>query len=165
MALCCTHLASHLIEDNNKFSIYAPVIMNSELIVYKGESANIKTVGVGQQRQYLQNLAEKSHPKLDNFQEIKTSMLPYSLSTGLIDAAILDVTKLTPLTEFQFMPLSNTDYISYVLVVSNDITNTQAFSQFMKSYNTTVEKLNSQQNFDTNQQFYKIAGTKFLVLD
>lgn len=72
-------------------------------------------------------------------------MLPYTLSTGEIDAAVMDVTKATLVPEFSFAPLSDHDYISYVLIVREDLIGTEKFDQFIESYNRSVEQLKDSQ--------------------
>ena len=44
--------------------------------------------------------------------------------------------------ECSIRPVSENDYISYVLVVDREFAQTKAFSDFIKSYNNAVEKLN-----------------------
>lgn len=50
MALSCSHQAAHLVEEDDRFVIYAPAIMNAEVVAYQGDIQQIKTLGVGQQR-------------------------------------------------------------------------------------------------------------------
>ena len=141
MALSCSHQAAHLVEEDDRFVIYAPAIMNAEVVAYQGDIQQIKTLGVGQQRLYLQNLAKEAYPQIEAVEEIKPNMLPYTLSTGEIDAAVMDVTKATLVPEFSFAPLSDHDYISYVLIVREDLIGTEKFDQFIESYNRSVEQL------------------------
>ena len=56
MALSCSHQASHLVEEDDRFVIYAPAIMNAEVVAYQGDIQQIKTLGVGQQRLSLKLL-------------------------------------------------------------------------------------------------------------
>ena len=70
MALSCSHQAAHLVQEDERFVIYAPVIMNAEVLAYQGDIQQIKTLGVGQQRLYLQNLAEEAYPQIETVEEI-----------------------------------------------------------------------------------------------
>ncbi len=65
MALSCSHQAAHLVEEDDRFVIYAPAIMNAEVVAYQGDIRQIKTLGVGQQRLYLQNLAKEAYPQIE----------------------------------------------------------------------------------------------------
>ena len=47
MALSCSHQAAHLVEEDDRFVIYAPAIMNAEVVAYQGDIQQIKTLGVG----------------------------------------------------------------------------------------------------------------------
>ena len=37
MALSCSHQAAHLVEEDDRFVIYAPAIMNAEVVAYQGD--------------------------------------------------------------------------------------------------------------------------------
>ena len=45
MALSCSHQAAHLVEEDDRFVIYAPAIMNAEVVAYQGDIQQIKTLG------------------------------------------------------------------------------------------------------------------------
>ena len=55
---------------------------------------------------------------------------------------IQDLTKAADIPEYPYKPLTDGDYISYVLVVDRDFVETEAFADFVVSYNRAVEKLN-----------------------
>ena len=59
-----------------------------------------------------------------------------------VDAAILDITKAAEVSDIPTMPISDNDYISYVLLVDKEFEQTEAFRNFIESYNKAVEKLN-----------------------
>ena len=59
-----------------------------------------------------------------------------------VDAAVLDITKAAEVSDIPTMPLSDNDYISYVLIVDKEFEQTEAFRNFIESYNKAVEKLN-----------------------
>ena len=42
MALSCSHQAAHLVEEDARFVIYAPAIMNAEVVAYQGDIRQIK---------------------------------------------------------------------------------------------------------------------------
>ena len=50
MAFYCSHIAKHTIEENENVMIYGPVIMNAEVICYKGDLADVRTAGISQGR-------------------------------------------------------------------------------------------------------------------
>ncbi len=166
LAFYCNHLASHFVQADDRFSIYAPVIMNSEVLAYQGELADIRTLGVGQQRQHLKQLATKTYPQIETVREISPSALPYSLSSEQIDAAVMDVTKADLLPDFSFAPISSHDYISYVLVVRNDIVQTKEFKTFVKNYNIAAEQMMQKiKDKEEGTELFQIANTKFLSLE
>ena len=52
----------HTIEQNDNVMIYGPVIMNAEVICYKGDWESVRTVGVNQGRESEKSLAKKAYP-------------------------------------------------------------------------------------------------------
>ena len=122
--------------------IYGPVIMNAEVISYKNEWEQVKTVGISQGREQEKRVAQETYPQIENFQDITQKGILYTLEDGQVDAVIQDVTKAAKVPKYQNKPLSAYDYISYVLVVEKEFAKTKAFEDFVISYNQAVEKLN-----------------------
>lgn len=122
--------------------IYGPVVMNAEVVCYKDDWKDVKIVGISQGREQEKGLAEKAYPQIEAFQEVTQKGILYALEDGQVDAVIQDVTKAAQAPDYHCRPLSENDYISYVLVVDKDFVGTEAFSDFIESYNRAVEKLN-----------------------
>lgn len=122
--------------------IYGPVIMNAEVLCYKGNLAEVKTVGISQGRQNEKEQALKSYPQIEEFQEITQKGILYSLEKGQVDGVIQDLSKAANVPEYSCSPISLTDYISYVLVVDKEFVQTEAFADFIESYNRAAKKLN-----------------------
>ena len=131
----------HTIEENENVMIYGPVIMNAEVICYKGPWEDVKKIGINQGREFEKSLAAKTYPQIEEFQDVSQKGILYSLEDGQVDAAIQDLTKAAKVPMYSYKPLSENDYISYVLVVDKEFAKTKAFSDFIKSYNKAVEKL------------------------
>jgi len=70
MAFYCNHRALHLVRTNDNFQIYGPVIMNAEVIAYKGDINDIYKLGIGQTREHLYTLARDSHKQVREIVEI-----------------------------------------------------------------------------------------------
>lgn len=147
MAIYCSHIALHTIEENENVMIYGPVVMNAEVICYKKDWEAVRTVGISQGRQAQKEQAKKTYPQIQEFREITQKGILYSLENGQVDAAIQDLTKAAKVPEYASKPLSREDYISYVLVVDKEFARTEAFADFISSYNKAVEKLNRSEYF------------------
>ena len=136
----CSHMAKHLIEENDNVSIYGPVIMNAEVICYKENWENVRRIGITQGRVNEKEWASRTYPQIEVFDEITQKGIMYSLERGQIDGVIQDLSKAALYPQYQFMPISDTDYISYVLVVDNSLLGTEEFDTFVDTYNDTVER-------------------------
>lgn len=169
MAFYCNHMALHLVRANDDFEIYGPVIMNAEVIAYKNDIDSIHRIGIGQKREHLHKLAKRSYKQVEEIIEISPTSLPYSLEGGQIDGAVLDITKAGLLSKFNFIPLSEDDYISYSLVVRKDIIKTKDFEDFLIAYNKVVEELNQietlKEYISMTDEFWDNTKIKFLSLE
>ena len=142
MAFYCGHIAVHTIEENENVMIYGPVIMNAEVIAYKNDWEDVKLVGISQGREQERELAKETYPQIEAFQDVTQKGILYTLEDGQVDAVIQDLTKSAVVPQYETKPLSEHDYISYVLVVDKAFAQTEVFADFIKSYNKAVEKLN-----------------------
>lgn len=169
LAFYCNHMAYHLVDEDDRFVIYAPVIMNSEVLAYNGDLEDIQHLGIGQKRNHIKTLAMESYPQIQEVSEMTGRALPYSLIDQQVDAVALDVTKAVLVPDFTFAPLSKNDFISYVLVVREDLIDTPAFQSFLSCYNQAVEQLNQTdtliQLMGMDQAFWEMANIQFLPLD
>lgn len=138
----CSHMAKHLIDANEQVFIYGPVIMNAEIVCYRGNWEDVRVVGMNQGRVNEKVWVEKSYPQIEHFEEITQKGILYSLERGQVDAVIQDLTKASRITQYPSMPVSASDYISYVLVVEKEFARTPEFAQLVRSYNKAAEKLN-----------------------
>lgn len=143
--------------------------MNSEVICYKGDWDDVKTVGVNQGRVAEKSLAKKTYPQIEAFQDISQKGILYSMEDGQVDAIIQDLTKASMVPNYKYKPLAEHDYISYVLVVDKAFAQTQAFSDFIKSYNKAAEKLNDPSyladKLGVEEEWLSDKTIKFLTLD
>lgn len=122
--------------------IYGPVIMNAEIICYKNDWEDVKVVGVSQGREQEKEQAAKTYPQIEKFQDVTQKGILYTLEDEQVDAVIQDLTKSAVVPQYPTMPLSSTDYISYVLVVDKKFAQSEEFADFIHSYNKAVDKLN-----------------------
>ena len=149
--------------------IYGPVIMNAEVICYKNDWEDVSVVGVSQGREQEKEQAAKTYPQIERFQDVTQKGILYTLEDEQVDAVIQDLTKSAVVPQYPTMPLSTTDYISYVLVVDKEFANTDAFADFVYSYNKAVDKLNEPEylaeKLGVDIDWLKDKTIKFLPLE
>lgn len=143
--------------------------MNAEVVCYKGKWDDIKTVGISQGREQEKVLAKRTYPQIENFMDITQKGILYTLEGGQVDAVIQDITKAAKVSEYSCRSISADDYISYVLVVKKEFVETDAFTDFIKSYNRAVDKLNNKAYLanilEVQESWIKEKEIKFLTLD
>lgn len=143
--------------------------MNAEVICYKEQWEEVKTVGVSQGRQQEESLAKMTYPQIETFEEITQKGIMYSLEDNQVDAIIQDLFKAARLPEYSYKPLSENDFISYVLVVDKEFAKTEAFQDFIDSYNQAVLNLNDPEYLaeilNVDDEWIADKNIKFLTLD
>ncbi|NLY76840.1 MAG: hypothetical protein GX080_01965 [Tissierellia bacterium] len=169
MAFYCNHMALHLVRENSDFEIYAPIIMNAEVLAYKERIEDVHVVGISHKREHLHSLVRNTYKHVEDIIEIMPVALPYSVETSQVDGAVLDITKASLLSDFNFSSISEEDYVSYCLVVRKDIIGTKAFKQFKTSYNRVAETLNDVNTLkgyiSMPEEFWPNVKIKFLSLE
>ncbi len=168
MGFYCNHKAIHMVKANDRFVIYGPVIMNSEVLAYKGNIVDQQVLGIGQDRKHIWEQVRKSYPNIKETQEMVVAALGYTLENKQIDIAAIDVSKAALLSKYNFAPISQEDYISYSLIVRKDLIDTEAFDNFLVSYNKAVEELNKKETMISvmgmTKEFWDMVNLKFLEL-
>lgn len=169
MGFYCAHNASHLVNEAEGFSIYGPVVMNGEVLAYWGESPEeIQIMAVPMKRNHLVELVEEKYPWVENIREVSASSILVAFGDHQIDGAVMDFARAFQRPEYNYTRVSDQDYVSYCLVVRDDIVDTPQFATFIKYYNETVEELNSpetmQELYGMDDQFWEMAPLKFLYL-
>ena len=143
--------------------------MNSEIICYRNDWEDVKLVGIGQGREQERKQALHTYPQIEAFQDVSQKGILYTLEDGQVDAVIQDLTKAALVPDYSTMPLSKTDYVSYVLVVDKEFAKTEAFDDFISSYNKAVEKLNEPgylaEKLGVEENWLKDKTIQFLPLD
>lgn len=167
----CSHIANYTVQKNKRVMIYAPAVMNAELIVYKDDQPwdEVRTVGVTQGREQEKNLAASAYPQIEAFQEISQKGILYALEDGQVDADILDISYAAGIPDYKTMPLIDRDYISYVLVVDREFAQTEAFADFLEAYNRAVRKLNDKtilaKRLQVTEEWLSETQLTFLEID
>lgn len=141
MAFACSHIATHLISEDDRFMIYGPVIMNSEVLLHQLPTSQLFHLGIPQGRGVMRSLVQQSYPQIAEVSEITSKAIQYSLAANQVDCIAVDITKASLLSDYSISPIAQQDYISYVLVVRKDIVSTREFQDFIKSYNAFLQTM------------------------
>jgi len=143
--------------------------MNSEILCYKGDWESVRTVGVNQGREAEKALAKETYPQIEEFRDISQKGILYTMEDGQVDAVIQDLTKAALVPTYKYKPIAEHDYISYVLVVDKAFAQTDAFADFIKSYNIAAEKLNEPaylaEKLGVEEEWLKDKSIQFLTLE
>ncbi len=165
----CSAAASKMVNKVDGFVIYAPVIMNSEVIAVQPGTDVLDSVGIPRKRPFLGDLVKEQYPGVTELREVDRTYIAYSVKLNEVDGAVIDVADAAANAEdFVFLPLTERPYISYCLVVREDLVNTNAFQTFLEYYARAVEKLSSPEEkvrtMQMDSDFWEMAGLEFLPI-
>ena len=168
MGFYCAHVSITLVNLQEGFTIYSPVIMNGEVLGYWSEPEDMKVMAVPSKRTHLEELAKKEFPWVEEFKVVDAKSIAYAFGDQQIDGAVLDISRAFKMPDYQYTKLSDQDYVSFCLVVRDDVIGTPQFQSFVQYYNETVEELNSagkmQELYGMDDQFWEDVRLKFLYL-
>jgi hypothetical protein len=165
----CSSAAISMMNKVDGFELYAPIIMNSEVIAALPETEEIETVGIPRKRTFLGDLITKSFAQVSTIREIDRTYIGYSVKLGEVDGAVLDVMDAaTTAADFTYRPMTNQPYISYCMVVREDLIGTDIFNNFLSYYEKAIEKLNTTEEkirlMKMDEAFWEMSMLEFLPI-
>ena len=165
----CSSAAVAMMNQVEGFELYAPIIMNSEVIAALPETGEIQTVGIPRKRTFLGDLITKSYSEVSTIREIDRTYIGYSVKLGEVDGAVLDVMDAaTTAADFTYRPMTNQPYISYCMVVRENLIGTDIFNNFLSYYEKAIEKLNTTEEkirlMKMDEAFWEMSMLEFLPI-
>lgn len=165
----CSSAAISMMNQVDGFQLYAPIIMNSEVIATLPDTGTIETVGIPRKRTFLGDLVTRNYPDISEIREIDRTYIGYSVKLEEVDGAVLDVMDAaTTAEEFAYHPLTNQPYISYCMVVREDLIGTDVFHDFLAYYERAIEKLNTTEEkirlMKMDEAFWEMSMLEFLPI-
>lgn len=165
----CASAAVSMVNKVDDFELYAPIIMNSEVIAILPETEQIEVVGIPRKRVFLGNLALSEYPEIAEIREIDRTYLPHSIKLDEVDGAVFDVADVTKVEDtFAFIPLTDKPYISYCMVIRESLIETEAFNKFLTYYESAIKKLNATEEkirlMQMDADFWEMSRLEFLPI-
>lgn len=164
----CNHISMAIVNQSEGFSIYGPVIMNGEVLGYWETPEDIRTMAVPLKREHLAELVQEQYPWVEAVEEVSPTSILYAFGDRQVDGAVMDIARAFQRPEYRYTRVSDQDYVSYCLVVRDDLVGTPRFQTFLRYYNETVEALNDRQTrqalYGMDDAFWERVKLKFLYL-
>lgn len=165
----CSSAAIAMMNQVEGFELYAPIIMNSEVIATLPGTQEINSVGIPRKRTFLGSLVSENYPEVGEVREIDRTYIGYSVKLEEVDGAVLDVMDAaTTAEEFTYLPLTNQPYISYCMVVRESLIGTEIFNDFLSYYESAIEKLNTTEEkirlMKMDEAFWEMSMLEFLPI-
>ena len=164
----CSHISMAIVNQNEGFSIYSPVIMNGEVLGYWTEPSEIKTMAIPMKREHLAQLVREQYPGVERLEEVSPTSILYAFGDRQVDGAVMDIARAFQMPEYHYTRVCDQDYVSFCLVVRDEIVGTPQFQTFVQYYNETAEALNDrdtlQELYGMDDAFWESINLKFLYL-
>ena len=168
MGFYCSHAAVNIVNQVEGFSIFGPVVMNAEVLAYRDSPQSIRLLGVPAKREHLRQMVQEQYPWVEEIKEVSADSILYAFTDHQLDGAVMDISRAFQMPDHQYTRVSDQDYVSFCLVVRDDIVQTPQFQTFIQYYNETVEQLNDldhlQELYGMDDQFWAEMPLKFLYL-
>ncbi|MGI6487902.1 MAG: ABC transporter substrate-binding protein [Syntrophomonadaceae bacterium] len=154
IAVLCPDAAARLIEKDQRYSVWGPCMVNSDILL--GPGTRFGKIGITQHRWYIGDVINRVFGGKVEGVSMLANALPYALAEGKVDAVVIDVSKALRLDWPRQVLQEGSDTVSYVLVLRKDLEEDDRFTSFLQEYNQQVHKLEDQ---DYLQRFIeKYAG-------
>ena len=157
-----------IVNQSEGFSIYSPVVMNGEVLGYWTDPEDIRTMAIPMKREHLAELVREEYPWVESIEEVSSTSILYAFGDQQVDGAVMDIARAFQMPEYQYTRVCDLDYVSYCLVVRDEIVDTPQFQTFLKYYNETAEALNDKANlqalYGMDDAFWDSVNLKFLYL-
>lgn len=164
----CSHISMAIVNQSEGFSIYSPVVMNGEVLGCWTDPEDIRTMAIPMKREHLAELVREEYPWVENIEEVSSTSILYAFGDRQVDGAVMDIARAFQMPEYRYTRVSEQDYVSYCLVVRDDIIDTPQFQTFLRYYNQTVEELNNKDTlqalYGMDDAFWDTVNLKFLYL-
>lgn len=165
----CSSAAIAMMNKVDGFELYAPIIMNSEVIATLPDTEELETVGIPRKRSFLGDLVTQNYTDVAEVREIDRTYIGYSVKLEEVDGAVLDVMDAaTTAEDFGYLPLTDQPYISYCMVVRESLIGTSIFNDFLRYYESAVKKLNTTEEkirlMKMDEDFWEMSKLEFLPI-
>lgn len=144
-AVLCPDAAAAFLEKTDDFLLAGPLTYNSEALVFKDPGKVPEHIGFmnGQERQ--KEILMASYYADAAYHPVLATSLPYALSVGQIDAAVLDIATAVTL-DYQYL-LIESKIPTSVLVVSKDFYNSQLYPALLLSIENAAAEIKEYRPF------------------
>ena len=157
VAIMCPSAAVSLVEKDKRFTVIGPCILNSDIFVLK-ENADIKTIGVTQNRDHQDKMVKDKFGDYMNISKTLTASLPYAYEKGVVDGILIDFVKAMMINGNKTSSLMEKDNVTYVLVVSKRFEKDDRYNSFIKLFKESAEELNNPEVI--KDELYKYKNIK-----
>ncbi len=142
-AIMCPDAARRLVEKDARFVIVGPCLANSDVVLVRGDSTP-QRVAFTQNRDYQVDVIADRFGAAAAATPMVTSAIPYAYERGTVGGAVIDALKARHL-EGEWLPSTlgdGGDRVTYVLVVSTEFRDSDAYPGFIGAFEQSVTELN-----------------------
>lgn len=145
IAVMCSDAARVLVTKDPRYEIAFPVIKNSDIFIARADdSRRDLSIAVSQNRDFQQKMVKQRYGERGCPVPMLHSGVPFAYSKGIVQGAVVDITKAFTLDGVLSSAADNgDDFITHVMVIKKSLKNNDTFRQFIEIYDQAVRETDS----------------------
>ncbi|MFV0438886.1 MAG: ABC transporter substrate-binding (seleno)protein SaoB [Desulfopila sp.] len=148
MAIVCPDAARELVEKDRSFEIVGPVMMNSDILIYRGDGdVSHPQIAVSQKRAFQRKIVRKRFGTAGRPVPMFHGAVPFAFARKVVEGAVVDITRVFALAgNLTSASMDGEDVCTYMLVAKKYIQESVSFHEFITSYGRAVREMDDAAN-------------------
>ncbi|MFH0784134.1 MAG: ABC transporter substrate-binding (seleno)protein SaoB [Pseudomonadota bacterium] len=148
LAIMCPDAARALVAKDTRFEIIGPVMINSDvLITLPNVDLQQPTIGISEKRAFQRKMVAERFGESGRAAPMMHTAVPFAYARGVIQGAILDITKVLHLDgDLEVAAARKQRICTYVLVSKKALKNKEQYTLFLEKYGQAVEEMDDPHN-------------------
>jgi hypothetical protein len=156
IAIMCPEAAQELVATDRRFEIAGPAMLNSDIFITRQDAdLHQPAIGVSQKREFQRQMVFSHFGTKSNAVPMLHAAVPFAYARGVIQGAVLDITKAFNLDgEISSAVVNGQDICTYVLVNKKSLLDSNQYLHFLAIYAEAVREMDNPNNLIRLLQTY-----------
>ena len=157
LAIMCPDAARALVSKDHRFMVVGPVMINSDVLITQ-PNADLRqpTIGVSDKRELQKQMVVGRFGEHGRAAPMLHSALPFAYVRGVIQGAVLDITKVLRLAgDLDGAAAQGRSIYTFVMVIKKSLQNNRQYTIFIEQYGQAVQEMDDPHNLLRLLQTYE----------
>lgn len=157
IAIMCPDSAQALVAKDKRFKIIGPTMINSDVLITRLDvDLQHPDIGISDKREFQRQMVTKRFGDQATAVPMLHSALPFAYARGVIQGAILDITKVFCLEGYlDESAAKDRSICTYVMVVNKTLQQSGTYTLFLENYGQAVKEMDNPHNLLRLLQVYE----------